>query len=242
MSSSLNPSNKNIMIVEDEVLISDMIRHHVTRHGYKVAGDAISYNEAVERYRAYHPDIILLDIQLSGTKTGIDFACFLRNQSSPPPFIFLTSQLDDHLIGLAKATAPAGYLSKPLQIASMLALVEATLFNAASFREPVKTVRLQDQGVNHVVPVRNIQYLEAEHVYVRFVLNTGQEIMQRGTMKEMLVKLDDKSFVQAHRSYVINKLQVTGYDKEFVYFGRCKIPISRSRRKEVSAVLERTGL
>jgi DNA-binding LytR/AlgR family response regulator len=229
---------KNVMIVEDEVLISDMLRHHLTRHGYSVVGDAISYNEAVELYERTQPDIVLLDIQLSGMKTGIDFAGYLRSKPAPPPFIFLTSQVNDHFLDLAKETKPAGYLSKPLQIASLLASIKVSLFNAASFHEPVETIKLQYRGVSQVVPIKNIQYLVAEHVYIRFVLNMGQEVLQRGTLSEMLKRLNDENFVQTHRSYIVNTREVTGFDTSSIYFGESRVPISRNRRQAVFALLE----
>jgi len=107
--------NYKILIVEDEVIIADTIKRYLTQNGHQVVGNAISYQEAESIYIEKKPDLVLLDIRLSGTKTGIDVAYFIQQQTDPKPFIFLSSQLDSRSLNSAKETFPAGYLSKPIQ-------------------------------------------------------------------------------------------------------------------------------
>jgi DNA-binding response OmpR family regulator len=97
-----------ILIVEDEILIADTIERYLTRQGYWVMGSAISCEEAETLYLRQTPDLALLDIRLSGSRTGIDFAHFIRKQARPAPFIYLTSQLDRRSIvsTIQNMTAP----------------------------------------------------------------------------------------------------------------------------------------
>ncbi|GAK90001.1 sigma-54-dependent transcriptional regulator [Nonlabens ulvanivorans] len=63
-----------IIVVEDEILIADNICDALEDLGYEVLEPAISYSEAVQRIEDEQPDIAILDIQLSGSKSGIDLA------------------------------------------------------------------------------------------------------------------------------------------------------------------------
>ena len=221
-----------VLIVEDEVLIADTITIHLELNGYKVIGSAISYEEAVTCYRNFTPDVVLIDIRLSGQKTGIDFACFLRKQPAPPPFIYLTSQLDTHFLSLAKQTRPAGYLSKPLQVSSLITTIAVALFNATD-KDTGKMITVKNGGSTHRINSSDILYVRAEHVYVSIKLADGQILLDRSTLTDFLEQLDNPDFIQTHRSYVVNLTQVTGFDAKEVFVGPIHIPMSRGRRQEI---------
>lgn len=226
-----------ILIVEDEVLIADTLRMKLERAGYRVTATAISCEEAIAAYRGERPEAVLLDIQLSGARTGIDFANFLRDQPDPPPFVYLTSQTDDYFLDHAKQTFPAGYLTKPVQINSLLATLKMVVHNAAAYRRAVRTVEVRHAGVRQIVRVPDILYLKAEHVYVRMVVAGGEEWVERTTLDKILAKIDSPRLVRTHRSYAVNLDRVTGQDGTHLYIGRAKLPVSRRQRVEVERLL-----
>jgi|AntRauTorckE5430_2_1112549.scaffolds.fasta_scaffold24284_2 DNA-binding LytR/AlgR family response regulator len=230
------PSPK-ILIVEDEMLIADTVRMNLERHGYVVVDTAISYEEAIGIIKKECPDLVLLDIRLRGNRTGVDVANYLRTLPQPPPFIYLTSQMDDCYLELAKLTYPAAYLGKPIQMSSLLGTLKMVLFNVETYRKAQQTITLRHQGTNFVVGLGDICYLEADHVYVRVVLQGGRAITQRGAIKDFVKLLSGGCFVHVHRSYIVNLKLVTGYDVTGVFFGKKCIPISRSRRREVMEML-----
>lgn len=116
-----------ILIVEDEILIADNLKRYLIKKGYDVVGIAISYDEAKELYVSQTPDVALIDIRLHGPKSGIDFATYLQQQQNTPPFIFLTSQFDQHNIKKATATYPSAYLSKPIRKESLIVAIDIAL-------------------------------------------------------------------------------------------------------------------
>ena len=118
-----------VLIVEDEFLIADSIARHLVKRGHTVVGKAISYEDAVAAYAEQQPDIALVDIRLSGQKTGIDFARFLKNEPAAIPFIYLTAQSDPATVDFAKETLPSGFLGKPVQMDSMLSMVSIAMHN-----------------------------------------------------------------------------------------------------------------
>jgi DNA-binding LytR/AlgR family response regulator len=202
-------------------------------------GKAISYEEAIQMYKATSPGLVLLDIRLNGPKTGIDVANFIRQQVYMAPFIFLTSQLDRKSLEEAKATFPAGYLSKPVQKESLYTTIEIGLYSYQAQEEEKETIRLYNGKQYYQVPVEDILYLRADHNYVHIELANKKAVLQRSSMKEALDQLPDGQFVQTHRSYAVNLKKVSRWDAEYLYVKDDAIPISRGRRKDVIGMLQR---
>jgi len=227
------------LIVEDEILIADTIKRYLQKQGHEVVGTAISYEEATEIYQEKQPDLTLLDIRLNGTRTGIDVAQFIQNQTHTCPYIYLSSQLDSQSINQAKATFPSGYLTKPIQKSSLYTMIEMAMY-AYQYRQPTttKTIQLFDGTKNHQVAIDDITYLQVDHVYVQINLTNGKQVLQRASLKELLDQLPTQQFIQTHRAFAINKKQINRWDSGHLYVQNAPIPISRARKKEVASFLK----
>lgn len=228
-----------ILIVEDEILIADAIKRFLTNKGFEVVGMASSYEEAVQLFVRERPDIALLDIHLKGRKAGIDFAHFIRRQAAELlcPFIYVTSQHDSETINRAKQTFPAGYLSKPVRMESLYSTIEIAIHSHLAKKKELETLSIFDGTHNHLVPIRDLLYLQADHVYVKFNLKSEKVIVQRNSLKDILKQLPPNQFIRTHRSFAINTREVNRWDKQYIYIHNKAIPLSRSRRKEVLSSL-----
>lgn len=82
--------SKQILVVEDEIIIADEISLILQKEGYEVLEPALSYSEAVNSFDLHFPDLVILDVQLSGQKTGLNVAEHIRKKSSLP-LLFLTA-------------------------------------------------------------------------------------------------------------------------------------------------------
>ncbi|MBK9488634.1 MAG: response regulator transcription factor [Haliscomenobacter sp.] len=213
-----------ILIVEDEILIADTL-----------------HEEAVQLFTAEQPDLVLIDIRLSGPKTGIDLALFLQQQTQTVPFIYLTSQTDKKHIDQAKQTFPASFLTKPIQASALYANIEIALHKqeTQSFNET--KLSIYDGSNMYLVPIEDILYLKADHVYVEVHSKNQGVLIQRKSLTEILEDLPLPPFLQVHRSFVINLKAVTGWQPQCVFINETTIPISRARRKEILEYLEEMG-
>lgn len=225
--------NPKVLIVEDELLISSLLERQLEHRGYRVVGNAISYLQAVELYHETSPDIILIDIRLSGEFTGLDFGRYLRAQPSCPPFVYLTAQLDRRYLEEAKQTLPAGYLNKPIQLNSLMSTIEVALYRQQQSDSPPGMLILKDQGVNHFVRPDDILYLQIEHVYVNTYLLNGRQFVERSTLTDFLQQLGRPEIVQTHRSYAANLNHVASFEGQELVMGKVRIPVSRQRKREV---------
>jgi len=123
-------SGINILIVEDEPLIAEDIRHFLGNINYSVAGVAYSSTRALDILATRHPDAVLLDISIKGDKDGIEIGEIIRKKYNIP-FIYLTSHSDEHTIARAKRTLPDGYLLKPFDERDLLTSLEMAIYRHA---------------------------------------------------------------------------------------------------------------
>jgi len=115
-----------ILIVEDEAIVSMDLRYKLEAMGYSVAAEISSGEEAVEAASRLHPDVVLMDIGLSGEMDGIDAAVQIHGQLDVP-VVYLTAYVDEATLERAKATEPSGYILKPFDDASLRAVVEMAM-------------------------------------------------------------------------------------------------------------------
>lgn len=194
---------KKILIVEDQLIITMDLEYMLEELGYEVCGICTSYEDAVSAIKTSHPDLLLVDIILSGQKTGIDLAHEI-NQTYRVPFIFLTSHADRSTIEAAKSTKPAGYIVKPFNRNDVYASIEIA-FNHVETQEESQSIFLPDGKHKTKIAVDDMIYAHAEGNYTTFI-TTNKKIVLRKCLKEVSETiLNNKKFIRIHKSYLINK-------------------------------------
>lgn len=108
------PSNRKILIVEDEVIVSRDIRLQLELLGYQVVGETRHGEEALDQTRALNPDLVIMDIQLAGPMNGIEAAREVIEHTGKP-VVFLTAFASGDMLEQAKEVSPAGYILKPFE-------------------------------------------------------------------------------------------------------------------------------
>lgn len=114
-----------ILIVEDQFIEANNLRLILNRSGYTVVPIAGSFVEAIEILNRHNPDLVLLDIYLQGSLTGIDFAKVLVTRKIP--FVYLSANSNRKTFLAAKATKPYGFLVKPFRQRDVLAALEVAM-------------------------------------------------------------------------------------------------------------------
>jgi len=119
--------SKRIIIVEDEAIIAAEIKSTLQLLGYTVVGHAMNGDKALDLFASTPADLILLDISIKGTLTGIDLARVVREKYDVP-FVFLTSYSDKITLDKVKETGPYGYIVKPFNENDLKVNVELALY------------------------------------------------------------------------------------------------------------------
>jgi len=115
-----------ILVVEDEVITSIALRRELTLLGYEVVAMVDTAEEAVNAARQHQPDLVLMDITLSGGIDGIAAATAIRG-SLGRPVVFLTAHADGATMRRAMLAGPFGYVLKPYRMEALKAAIEVAL-------------------------------------------------------------------------------------------------------------------
>lgn len=116
----------NVMIVEDESIVSMAIGEKLNKLGYDVVAAISSGDEAIKAAEELKPDLVLMDISLDREMDGIDAANRIHRNFNIP-VIYLTAYTDDRTVDRAKLTNPSGYLVKPCSERDMKIALEIAL-------------------------------------------------------------------------------------------------------------------
>jgi two-component system, OmpR family, alkaline phosphatase synthesis response regulator PhoP len=113
-----------ILVADDEQNIIKLLRLYLRNEGYEVLA-ARDGREALERFRADSPDLVLLDLMMPGLG-GFEVCTEIRRESDVP-VIMLTARSDDvdKIVGLEMGADD--YITKPFNPREVVARVKAAL-------------------------------------------------------------------------------------------------------------------
>jgi CheY-like chemotaxis protein len=118
--------NPTVFVVGNDEFFAKFLAVSLRGGGYTLAGVAPSGEEALHQIRALPPDLVLMDMSLSGKLDGVDTAEYIRTENGLP-LIFLTANDDQSLLHRAKYTNPFGYLAKPFRQQDLVSAIEIAL-------------------------------------------------------------------------------------------------------------------
>jgi len=113
-----------ILVVDDEAIVREVVTQYLKQDGFAVE-TAADGNEALDRFTAARPDLVLLDLMLPGID-GLEVCRRIRMQSNVP-IIMVTAKSDevDTIIGLG--VGADDYISKPFSPRELVARIKAVL-------------------------------------------------------------------------------------------------------------------
>lgn len=118
--------NIRILIVEDQFIEANNLKHTLLGAGYEVCSIARSVPIALTIIEKEKPDLVLLDIFLQGPLTGIDLARTLEKQHMP--FVYLSANSNKDVLDAAKSTRPYGFLVKPFRKSDVLVMIDVAWY------------------------------------------------------------------------------------------------------------------
>ncbi|ABD40217.1 response regulator receiver domain protein (CheY-like) [Methanospirillum hungatei JF-1] len=119
-------SGHQILIVEDEMVISMELAQTLKRLGYGIAGQVTRGEDAILKAGMVRPDLVLMDIMLQGEIDGIEAADRIHDLYDIP-VVFLTAHSDEATLQRAIAVQPSGYLIKPFRDRELYSTIELSL-------------------------------------------------------------------------------------------------------------------
>ena len=105
-------TQKNILIVEDEVLIAEHIKDYLISFGWTQIYMAHNKKTALQIIDYLSPEIVLLDIHLAEPLDGLDIARYLDTKKNMR-YIFITTNSDLLIVKQAKEQVTTAHINKP---------------------------------------------------------------------------------------------------------------------------------
>jgi two-component system KDP operon response regulator KdpE len=146
-----------ILVVDDEVQIRRLLQTGLSGYGYTVelAADGL---EAVEKARAWRPDVIVLDLGLPKL-SGIEVCQSIRSWSSTPIIVLSVRDSDQDKITALDLGAD-DYLTKPFSLGELLARVRVALRHSATGTPAEPVLLFEDLRID--LPLRQVFVAEQE--------------------------------------------------------------------------------
>ena len=116
-----------VLIVDDEEDILELLRHNLTKDGYRVIC-AESGEQALTEIRKQPPDVVILDVMLPGVD-GLDVCRQVKAaaETSHVPIIMLTARTEEADMVAGLELGADDYITKPFSPRVVLARVKAVL-------------------------------------------------------------------------------------------------------------------
>jgi len=241
------------VIIDDEPLARTVVKEYLNDFPQiKVIEECNDGFEGVKAIMQHQPDLIFLDIQMPKIN-GFEMLELLEHQ----PSVIFTTAFDEYAIRAFEAHA-IDYLLKPFgkerfnkamnkwlqhQNSPELNLHKKALAETISQLPQQHDRVIVKTGTKiTIIPVPDIEYLEADDDYVRLHTSYG-EFLKNKTMQYFDQTLDPKQFVRVHRSYIVQISAITRlapYEKDShiaVLKSGAKIPVSRAGYGKLKGIL-----
>ena len=180
-----------ILVVEDEMAISDGICAFLTNSGYNCV-QAFDGEQALLKFKQNEIDFVLLDIMLP-KKSGLEVLQLIRKQSEVP-VLMLTALSDDETKIAAFNTLADGFINKPFSLAVLAARIEAIYRRRNPVNEGWKYKNLEVDFVNYVATVdgQKIKINPKELEVLKVLVNNQNQILTRSQIIEKAWSYDEE--------------------------------------------------
>ena len=233
--------NHKVLIVEDEFSIALDIKFSLEKLGYIVVGIGNSYEEAIQFTTEHLPDVVIMDINITGEKNGIVAAEDIYDKFKIP-IVFLTAYGDDKTFKEALKSRPFGFLLKPFNVKELSFAIQIALQGRASITPPIEdtkpqikvadTLFVKDKSQLVRVKLDQILWVEAMDNYSK-VITKEKKILVSMFLKELYEKLPHDKFLRIHRSYVVALDKIDKIEHRLIYIGDQDIPVSKAYKDQL---------
>tara|TARA_R110002033_G_scaffold134052_9_gene173979 strand:+ start:388 stop:1101 length:714 start_codon:yes stop_codon:yes gene_type:complete len=229
----------NCIIVDDEATARAIVEQLCSKIADLDVIDSFpNAMDAIKFLNQHTVDVIFLDIHMPGF-SGIDFVQTLKN----PPRIVLTTSDTNFAIEAYEYEPIVDYLVKPITQErfekSILKVKKALEKQPSAPQVTTATASNADDDLYINIDRRLIKLkfseillIEAKGDYID-VKTEKKTYHVHNTLKKIKEKLPEHTFLQIHRSFIINFTKIIDIEDNSVLIEKNVIPISRSNRPEL---------
>jgi two-component system LytT family response regulator len=247
------------IIIDDESLAREILRDYILElGGIEIVSECSDGFTGLKAIHEFEPDLLFLDIQMPKL-TGFELIELLENK---PEIIFSTAydqfaikafelNVVDYLLkpfsferfSEAVGKASKRILNKETSSKSETARIEKLQLHLENSDDSIKRIVVKTKNTVVVLPVHQLNYIEAQDDYVMIYVN-GAHYLKQKTLHYYEKHLDAKDFLRVHRSYIVRLDQISKiepYEKStyvLILKSGERVPVSRSGYARLKEVLD----
>lgn len=241
------------VIIDDEPLARLIVKEYLAAHPQiEVAAECNDGFEGVKAILQHKPDVVFLDIQMPKIN-GFEMLELVEN----PPAVVFTTAFDEYALKAFEAHA-VDYLLKPFgqdrfdkaieklgaqaNLHQQKKATEELIQSAPQVPSQNERIVVKTGGKIKIIPVEQIQYLEAADDYVKIHTPDGV-FLKNKTMGSYEQSLPPETFARTHRSFIVNVHEITRidpYEKDShlaILKTGAKVPVSKAGYAKLKTVL-----
>lgn len=243
-----------VIVIDDEQPARDLIKNYLSSFsGLDVVAECANGFEGVKAIQEYQPDLIFLDVQMPKI-SGFEMLELLDHF----PAVIFSTAFDEYALKAFDMSA-VDYLLKPYSKERFDQAVEKAIRSVkeqknqqnqlrqvaekrASLHEFIDRIVVKTGSRIYVIPVQQIEYMEADDDYVMIYTADGRHLKQQ-RMKYYENHLDPRHFIRVHRSFIVKADQISRiepYEKDskvLVLKSGTKVKVSKTGLKNLKDML-----
>ncbi len=173
---------KKILVIDDDVHISDMIEEALTREGYSIL-KAYSGTEALYVLSKTSPDLILLDLMLPGL-SGEELLPKIKDI----PVIVISAKLDvDNKVRLLLDGA-ADYITKPFDLSELKARIIVALRSSRGKAGVMEFGDISLDASAHSVSVSGepVRLTRTEYAILKLLISNPEQVITKSNLLDKI--------------------------------------------------------
>jgi two-component system LytT family response regulator len=222
------------IIVDDERLARNELKKILKDFPeIDVIEEAINVADAKEKIEALNPQLIFLDIQMPGGKTGFD----LLNELEYLPKVVFTTAYNEFAIKAFDFNA-LDYLLKPIEARRLAEAIQKAKKGIDQDHQIQKNVLGKDDQVFvkdgercWFVKLYEVRLFESVGNYAKVFFGTNKPLILK-SLNSLEERLDEKVFFRANRKHIINLQKIAKIDS--LFNGGLKVTLDGGEEIEIS--------
>lgn len=216
---------QKILLIEDDVEISDMLKNFLTTENFAVI-TAYDGESACEKFLSDTYSLVLLDLMIP-KKNGMEVMKTIRENSTVPIIILSAKDTDsDKTLGLSLGADD--YVTKPFSVTEVLARIKANIRRSTQYSASVDkeesviargalAINLNDYSV--LKDGERIELTAKEFEILKLLMKNPKKVYTKEQIYALVwndVYIGDENAVNVHISRLRNKIEDNPRDPQYV--------------------------
>jgi CheY-like chemotaxis protein len=189
------PPTPRILIVDEDSVFAHLISLMLQKRGYNIVGKITSGEDAVLRSADLNPDLIIINIRLSGLMNGITAAHNIF-QLFHIPVIFIAETEDEKILESARYSQPYCIIFKPFLELELSSSVDLALYNHSIRKKFLTDFPIGEpdkiMGKNEIIIVMDTKgKIIFFNPYTAWFIDLSEEKIRMKYWREVLMFLND---------------------------------------------------